>query len=472
MSVTALQERAAHIVAELAERLADPDGVAARATAEGNVDHLPGRAEQTPPWAPLGLAEGHPGVALLFAELADSIGGLRAAGHAHLRAAAAGLAGPQPTGLFAGPASLAHAARLARHRPGDYASLLDSLDAWIADRLRSLLTVERQRLDAGRAGVRLSAFDVISGTAGLGRYLLLTPDRHRPLLEDTLTHLVRLTRPVDVNGIALPGWWAPTIPGAGPQDSVGHANLGLAHGISGPLALLALAWRSGVRVAGHPQAVHTIVDHLLEWQHADGSWPQVVGHDALLAGPGGGGSSEGASGAAGSTGDGAGEGGPSGGGAGGNGRRMIAWCYGTPGVARALQLAGLALDRADWRRRAEDALSSVLGDPADALPDTSLCHGRAGVLHIATLMARDSGDPRLTARLPALLSRVLDAYDPAQPFGFRYDRPSLPGSVSPAPHRAGFLDGAAGIALALTAHRAGPASSGAATAWDTTLLLN
>ncbi|MFJ1793002.1 hypothetical protein [Kitasatospora griseola] len=73
----------------------------------------------------------------------------------------------------------------------------------------------------------------------------------------------------------------------------------------------------------------------------------------------------------------------------------------------------------------------------DAPPahDTSLCHGRAGVLHITTLMARDSHDRRLTARLPALLSRVLDAYDPAQPFGFRPDRPPLPGSVSPAPHR-------------------------------------
>ncbi|MFJ1793001.1 lantibiotic dehydratase [Kitasatospora griseola] len=229
----------------------------------------------------------HPGVALLFAELSHRSDEFRAAAHAHLRAATAGLAGPQPTGLFAGPASLAYAARLARHHPGDYAGLLDSLDAWITDRLRSLLAAERQRLDAGRAGVQLNAFDVISGTTGLGRYLLLTPDRHRPLLADTLGHLVRLTRPADVNGRSLPGWWVPTVPGVGPQDPVGHANLGLAHGIGGPLALLALAWRTGVRVAGQREAVRTTVDHLLEWQNPDGLWPRVVGHGALLAGPSG-----------------------------------------------------------------------------------------------------------------------------------------------------------------------------------------
>lgn len=435
------RERAARIVADLAARLADPEHVAAAAITPDNVDFLPGMSAPASPWGTLGLGEAQAGVVLLYAELSHQDSGFRSVAHRHLTRAARGLAGPPAPGLFGGAASLAFAACVARHSESDYAGLLDALDAQVTDTLRELLGAERERLRAGRPGVRMSAYDAIVGATGLGRYLLLRGDPHRALLADTLSYLVDLTHPVVANGHTVPGWWVPVEPGRGPQFPGGHFNLGMAHGISGPLALLSLAWRAGVRVPGQQDAIARIAEHLLEWRTDSGLWPGIVDFGTFT---------------------------------GSLARHehhseMIAWCYGTPGTARALHLAGLALGRQRWLRVAVDTLLTAVGEPADTITDASLCHGWAGVLHTADLVARDSADPHLTARLPRLLAPILDAYDPELPFGFRYERPKLQAGLLQAPHRASFLEGAAGIALALHAYASGGVT---AAPWDAALLLD
>jgi hypothetical protein len=141
-------------------------------------------------------------------------------------------------------------------------------------------------------------------------------------------------------------------------------------------------------------------------------------------------------------------------------------------VSRALWLAGRALDRADWRRHATDALAAALLTPRQVV-DHSLCHGTAGLLRITARMAADSGDERLAARLPMLAGALLAGYDAEAPFGYRQPR-SVAGAAGPAEvparssNRAGFLDGAAGIALALHGYATGLPP---ATPWDAALLL-
>lgn len=53
------------------------------------------------------------------------------------------------------------------------------------------------------------------------------------------------------------------------------------------------------------------------------------------------------------------------------------WCYGTPGIARALQLAALATGNRTRRATAERALIGCLADERQVrqIIDTSLCHG-------------------------------------------------------------------------------------------------
>lgn len=128
------------------------------------------------------------------------------------------------------------------------------------------------------------------------------------------------------------------------------------------------------------------------------------------------------------------------------------WCYGTPGIARAGQLAAITTDDPHRQRLFEDALHRCLTDQAqlDRLTDAGLCHGWAGVYQTAWHAARDAATPALSTTLPHLadaLARNADSADAG----------------------AGLLEGDAGTALALitAAQNAAPTSG-----WDACLLID
>ncbi|MCF3119122.1 lanthionine synthetase C family protein [Streptomyces arenae] len=409
------------LVATLAERLAHPAGLAARVTAA----ETPEAAETRSLWHGQSLADGHAGVGLLFAALAHGEAAYAEVAHAHLTAAVTGVSRPAREGLYAGLPAVAFAARTAVTRPGAYAGLLAALDDQVALLARRLVAEDAPRVAAGTAGARMAGYDVVAGLAGLGRLLLAAGPAHRDTTEQVLAHLVALTHPVTgPSGRAVPGWWTGDPILLSEPDGVpgGHFNAGLAHGVPGPLALLSLAHRAGVRVPGQEQAIRTIAEWLLARRSPDGlGWPNIVPLEAELTA---------ASGA----------------------RPELAeartgWCYGTPGVARALQLAALALKEADWNRQAVAAVAASCDRPgrARAFGDPTLCHGLAGLTTIVTLMAREPGGAELAALIPELSDALADAADPGHPFLWAA---ATPGG-STVVHRPGFLDGAAGAALAL-----------------------
>ncbi|MCP2353245.1 hypothetical protein HD597_000265 [Nonomuraea thailandensis] len=433
------QARAAAVVADLAERLADPGSVAERATAPGNRRPVPGHG-RVPIWGPMGLTDGYPAVALLYAELAHTDPAYRRVAHEYLTHAAAESGQARLSGLYNGPLALAFAASCAA-RPGEYNKILTSIDEHLAVQVPARLRPEWERIEAGIPGAPFETYDVIGGVAGVGRHLL---DRDtgpaRSALVEILAFLVALARPLAGEHAALPGWWVPHTPHGEPLDGYGgHGNLGLAHGVAGPLALLALAWRGGVRVPGQDEAMARIAGWMHDWHRVDEAgayWPSWVQREDVEAGSAG------------------------------LPRSRTAWCYGVPGAARALQLAGMALDRPDWRRFAVDALRSTLTlpDEGHGVQDAGLCHGWAGLLHLTRLVARDADDAELTGAADRLAGQAVDLYDPQAAFGFRaatlheQDWLDLPG----------FLEGSAGIALALHAYAADqPAASG----WDAALLV-
>lgn len=91
------------------------------------------------------------------------------------------------------------------------------------------------------------------------------------------------------------------------------------------------------------------------------------------------------------------------------------WCYGTPGLARTQQLAGLATGDTARRRMAEQAMAGCLSDPRqlDRLTDHGLCHGTAGVFQTAWRGAAEATTIALADRLS---SSGTD--DTAEPDGF------------------------------------------------------
>jgi hypothetical protein len=145
----------------------------------------------------------------------------------------------------------------------------------------------------------------------------------------------------------------------------------MAHGIGGPLALLSAATRRGITVTGHRDAIAAICSWLERWRTSQGQktrWPEAIDRNQLRAGI-----------------------------AANTAPHRPSWCYGTPGIARAVQLAGIATDDNYQAWIAEQALLGCLTDDRHLarLTTTGLCHGSAGLIHTAR-----TADAPVPPRLP------------------------------------------------------------------------
>jgi lantibiotic biosynthesis protein len=415
--------------AEVGARLADPDRVTALAGAAAAA------AGPVVPWRAWAVGHGEAGLALFYGclEASQPGSGWDRVGHAYLaRAARAAEALPDPpAGLFAGLAGLGLAAGALAGGRDRYRRLLAAVDAALVPRALALAG----RV-TGASALPTSAFDTVSGLAGVGAYLL--GRRHRPGAARALAAVLRAAAACCMVDGDRPRWATPARllgPELARHHPGGAANCGLAHGVPGPLALLCLAELEGAGVAGAPAAIEAAAGWLAAARRDDRwgpNWPAVV---PLGPGP------------------------P----AAGSRPARAAWCYGSPGVAAALWLAGRALDRRDWRELATEALLAVGARPPDRLgvPGPGLCHGLAGPARVAARVAADSGHPGLTAVAGQLTRRLLDSFDQAAPLGFR-----AVGADGRPTDQPGLLDGPAGAAVALLA-----AADGGGTAGDRLLLV-
>ncbi|TCC17124.1 lanthionine synthetase C family protein [Kribbella sindirgiensis] len=328
------------------------------------------------------LGRGTAGQALLHIEQARIGYGSWRRVHEHIiKMTGAPVAAHSQSCLFEGAPAIAYV--LATAEQAAYESALATLDSHIDELTRERLQRAHRRIESGLLpGLR--EFDLISGLTGLGVYQLRRR-RGGEVLHDVLEYLVRLCEPLTLDDQALPGWWTANDIADHPSASWpgGHGNLGIAHGISGPLALMAMAARRGMFVRGQLEAIASICVWLDRWQQGNGEtawWPGTITKRELdtdhleQAGP-----------------------------------QRPSWCYGTPGLVRAQQLAGLALDDQSRQHKAETALLGCVTDNAqlDQLSDTTLCHGWAGLVQATQRVAADAGARSpLTAQLSHLTRRL------------------------------------------------------------------
>jgi lantibiotic biosynthesis protein len=372
------------------------------------------------------LSSGTAGRALLAIERAcNGSGDWDTAARLIGRAAAGPIdAGPH-AGLYYGAPAISFVLNTAAADGRDrYAPARRTLDRHIRGHTRRRLAAAGERLRTG-AAASFAEYDLFGGLVGLGA-LLLRQQPGSDELGDVLLYLVRLTEPRRDDGLAVPGWWVdhhpdPTLPTPG-----GHANNGMAHGAAGLLALLAHATRRQIEVAGQADAIGRLCAWFDRWQQesAGGTWwPQWVTREHLRTGrvpPGPG---------------------------------RASWCYGTPGIARAQQLAALATGDRRRQRAAENAIAACLTDTHTArLTEPGICHGLAGLYQTAARAAADTADPAIRQRLPALAARLTAAAAPGK-------TPGLP---------IGFLTGRTGASLVADTIRTGQPPR---TEWDTCLLI-
>ncbi|KES04994.1 hypothetical protein BU52_22485 [Streptomyces toyocaensis] len=432
-----LRERAGAVSADILDRLADPTATMAATLipAEAADD---GAAE--PIWAELTLGSGSPGLALAYAGAARDAARQVPRAHAYLTAGTRAVSGRPGAagGIFKGPGALAFAVLLAHRTTGGYLSALRRFDAYQRDLVRTVLPpVDDRPLPT------IGRYEVVRGLTGVGRYLLARSESCEEPLTAVLDYLVRLSLgAVEHQGAQVPRWWALDAPRTGSEAAFpgGHLNLGLSHGVAGPLALMALAWEQGVRVPGQQEAMEATADLLRTWAVADRYglfWPGYLSFAQWQRGPA----------------------------AYDGNAKWPAWCYGAPGVSRALQLAGRALGRTDFSDLARASVDRLLVLPRSAwgIHDHALCHGWAGALHQLGRLNEEWQDVRLAELQDGIATELVSAFDPALPFGLRFTMTKVPfgSDVS------GYLDGAAGAALALDSY----AVDGTPADWDMPLLL-
>ena len=216
----------------------------------------------------------------------------------------------------------------------------------------------------------------------------------------------------------------------------GNLNCGLAHGIPGPLALMALALRCGIEVAGLKDAI----EHVAAWldhHRVDDAWGVNWPTAVPVAPEGTAAASEEPS--------------------------RAAWCYGSPGVARALWLAGEALDHPRYRELAVEAMEAVYRRPIRErrIDSPTFCHGVAGLLQVTLRFACDTRLPLFAEAARTLSNQLLALYDPDSLLGYY--------SIEPGGQRVdqpGLLDGAPGVVLVLLA-----AAMDTEPTWDRLFLL-
>jgi hypothetical protein len=306
---------------------------------------------------------------------------------------------PLNLSLWGGLTGIAASTYLVSDEGKYYTNFLKQLNDVIISNTSDYLQQARRNLEDGR--VNSFDFETIYGLAGIGRYLLNFKEDQEVnrIIKDILDYFILLNGKKDFNGLLLPQYFI-TEGNQYIDDETnypgGHLDLGLSHGICGPLAFLSISLENGFDQSNQTKTIEDMCEFLIRWGQEDAGglwWPSKINLQELSTNQ-----------------------------LQTTQKYPFAWCYGTPGVARTLWLSGRALHNDRYKEIALTTFKSLSKYPFEDLRLTSptFCHGVSGLLHLTFLMHLETNDKELYQFLQILRAKLLRYYNPENPLGF-YD---------------------------------------------------
>lgn len=413
------------IVLEIGRRLSNADEVSMLANSEESFFALNGQKIKY--WNELSLGIGYPGICMLLAELSEVYPEEEwdiIAHHYMVKIQQAiNEDGLKSQSLFGGAAGLGMCALTLSKGGKRYSNFINQINQLLQAQLE-----KNFHLSSYKTGTSTHEYDVIQGLSGIGRYMLFLKEDPNSLkiLKEILKYMNKLCNNINVEGHDVPGWYTPPAYFIDEkqleQYPNGNFNCGLSHGIAGPLALLSISLLNNVEVEGQREAIFKILTWYEKVMLRDNFGPywgvhvsledELKGENTTL-------------------------------------YTRAAWCYGTPGVARAIWLAGCALKEEKYKELSCEAFHSIFKRTEKSwnIASPIFCHGYAGLLHITKLMYEDTKDLRFIEYIDKLLNNILKQYDANSPFCFCdliHEEATVKEFNNP-----GLLEGSAGIALVL-----------------------
>jgi lantibiotic modifying enzyme len=411
-----------------AHKLADIPNVISTSLKECNL--IPGF--NSSPWSPTTLTYGYPGLICCFSEMhhffPDQKWDLIAHQCIEKLVEAIKTQGILDSSLYTGYAGICFALDLASKENHLYPRLRKQLHTALLENISTHYLQPIQHFINKSQPVYPYFYDTIAGIIGILTYLLThaNDENTLPSILDILKVLIKLTETTKINGASIPGWFIASKDLPASRGDMSHIqgvfDTGLAHGISGSLAILAKASLKGITVPGQTEAMQRIIfwlkSHRTDVSDYKNVWPGYVHLQ--------------------------------------NQKEIIpqssyrdGWCYGAPGIAFSLFLAGCALKDSNLYEYAVKAMESVCErfTNQNTLTCPSICHGLSGLLITVHQMYLATKSEVFLNTSKSISEHILKLYNEKFPIGFKSDMTH--NSKHTFIDNPGFLDGTSGIVMSL-----------------------
>ncbi|KGR88970.1 lanthionine synthetase C family protein [Lysinibacillus odysseyi] len=390
---------------------------------------------------PLTLSHGYPALSILFTnlEITDKNNGWIEYSHKYIQQMVTLIReeGIYGSSLFSGTAGIALAVRIASMEGAYYSKLQKSLDTFLYQQLDEVLLNLKNKTN-----YHMFDYDAIEGLAGIANYLFTINNdvMSEEYLKRILTYFVSLSDYKEFLGCNIPKWHIQNefLFSDSEKNSYrnGILNVGLSHGISGPLVILSKAYKRGITVDGHRDAIKRITEDLIKLKnHNDNNWAGMIdveyyiNSNALLDLP-----------------------------------TRSAWCYGTPGTAFSLLTAAEALNDNELAEIAKKAMKDLIGNEQQVF-SPSFCHGYAGIAYLYKRFFEKTNIKEFYEESIRLKEKTKEFFSEKNPFGF-YDIEAKDNSLLKL-NSIGLLQGVSGVLLTLLAFE-----EESLPIWDTAFLLD